>query len=116
MRILLAALAPLLVAGCVSGLVFSGLALLFARMVVDEIRYAETSMGLGVPRWWFTVFSPLLCAAIALRCFGAAGHHYMEKYGADADLFAKVAVKTRNHAAANPPMPKACCERKCRRL
>lgn len=41
-------------------------------------------------------------APLALRCFGAAGHYYMEKYGASADLFAKVAVKTRNHAAANP--------------
>ena len=41
-------------------------------------------------------------APLALRCFGAAGHHYMEKYGASADLFAKVAVKTRNHAALNP--------------
>ncbi len=39
---------------------------------------------------------------LALRCFGAAGHFYMEKYGASADLFAKVAVKTRNHAALNP--------------
>lgn len=39
---------------------------------------------------------------LALRCFGAAGHHYMEKYNASADLFAKVAVKTRNHAALNP--------------
>jgi sterol carrier protein 2 len=39
---------------------------------------------------------------LALRCFGAAGHEYMEKYGASADLFAKVAVKTRNHAALNP--------------
>jgi len=41
-------------------------------------------------------------APLALRCFGAAGHHYMSKYGATADLFAKVAVKTRNHAALNP--------------
>ena len=41
-------------------------------------------------------------APLALRCFGAAGHYYMEKYGASADLFAKVAVKTRNHAIANP--------------
>ncbi len=41
-------------------------------------------------------------APLALRCFGAAGHHYMEKYGATADLFAKVAVKTRTHAMANP--------------
>jgi len=39
---------------------------------------------------------------LALRCFGAAGHHYMEKYGASPDLFAKVAVKTRNHAMVNP--------------
>ena len=41
-------------------------------------------------------------APLALRCFGAAGAHYLEKYGASADLFAKVAVKTRNLAAANP--------------
>ena len=41
-------------------------------------------------------------APLALRCFGAAGHYYMDKYGAAPDLFAKVAVKTRNHALANP--------------
>ncbi|MEP0203130.1 MAG: lipid-transfer protein [Halioglobus sp.] len=41
-------------------------------------------------------------APLALRCFGAAGHHYMKTYGAEADLFAKVAVKTRNHAIVNP--------------
>ena len=41
-------------------------------------------------------------APLALRCFGAAGSHYMEKYGATADLFAKVAVKTRSHAVMNP--------------
>jgi sterol carrier protein 2 len=39
---------------------------------------------------------------LALRCFGAAGHYYMEQYGASPDLFAKVAVKTRNHAMVNP--------------
>jgi sterol carrier protein 2 len=41
-------------------------------------------------------------APLALRCFGAAGHYYMEKYDASPDLFAKVAVKTRNHAMVNP--------------
>mgnify|MGYP001554646988 CR=1 FL=1 len=41
-------------------------------------------------------------APLALRCFGAAGHYYMDQYGASPDLFAKVAVKTRNHAALNP--------------
>ncbi len=38
----------------------------------------------------------------ALRLFGAAGSHYMEKYAASADIFAKVAVKTRSHAVKNP--------------
>jgi len=41
-------------------------------------------------------------APLALRCFGAAGHYYMEKYGASADLFAKVSAKTRSHALNNP--------------
>lgn len=41
-------------------------------------------------------------APLALRCFGAAGHYYMEKYGATADLFAKVSAKTRSHALNNP--------------
>ena len=61
-----------IVAACIAGLLFAMLAALFARVVADEVRYAETSMGLGVPRWWFTIFSPLLCAAIALRSFGVA--------------------------------------------
>ena len=39
---------------------------------------------------------------LALRQFGAAGAHYLEKYDASADLFAKVSVKTRNHAIVNP--------------
>ncbi len=48
-------------------LVFAVLAVLFGITLADEVRYAETSMGLGVPRWWFTAAIPLLCAAIALR-------------------------------------------------
>ncbi|GGQ29202.1 lipid-transfer protein [Shewanella litoralis] len=39
---------------------------------------------------------------IALRAFGAAGRHYMDKYQVGADLFAKVAVKSRRHAINNP--------------
>jgi len=51
----------------VTTLVFVLLTVLFARMVADEVRWAETSMGLGVPRWWFTAAAPLLTAAVALR-------------------------------------------------
>lgn len=38
----------------------------------------------------------------AHRLFGAAATAYIEMSGANPDLFAKVAVKTRNHAANNP--------------
>lgn len=55
-----------------TALLFVGLTVLFGRMVADEIRWAETTMGLGVPRWWYTVFMPVLCAGIALRCLGVA--------------------------------------------
>lgn len=38
----------------------------------------------------------------AIRIFGSAGTKYIEKYGANPDIFAKVAVKTRTHAINNP--------------
>jgi len=57
---------------CLCALLFAVLAWLFGRVVGDEIRFGETSMGLGIPRWWFTIFSPLLCLAIALRSAGVA--------------------------------------------
>jgi TRAP-type C4-dicarboxylate transport system permease small subunit len=59
-------------AACLTALLFALLALLFGRVVLDEIHYEETSMGLGLPRWWFTLLSPLLCLAIVLRSAGAA--------------------------------------------
>jgi acetyl-CoA acetyltransferase len=41
-------------------------------------------------------------APVAIRCFGAAGDHYLKKYDAKADIFARVSVKTRSHAVHNP--------------
>jgi TRAP-type C4-dicarboxylate transport system permease small subunit len=43
------------------------LGVLSARVVWDEYRYGETTMALGVPRWWYTVWVPLLCFALAGR-------------------------------------------------
>lgn len=48
------------------------LALLSARVVWDEYRYEETSMALGVPRWWYTAWVPVLCVAVAVRAAGVA--------------------------------------------
>ena len=44
----------------------------------------------------------LTTGPIALMLFGNAGFEYLDTYGASPELFAKVAVKTRNHAINNP--------------
>ena len=46
---------------------FALLAALFLRWVADQVKYAETSMGLGVPLWWYGIALPPLCLAIAGR-------------------------------------------------
>ncbi len=52
---------------CTTAVFFFLLAYLFARMLFDEVKYAETTMGLGIPRWWFTAWLPFLSLAIGLR-------------------------------------------------
>ncbi|MEO7391872.1 MAG: TRAP transporter small permease [Ramlibacter sp.] len=51
--------------------VFLLLAALFARWVWDQYRFNETSMGLGIPLWWYGLALPLLCLAISARAFSA---------------------------------------------
>jgi len=43
------------------------LGLLSMRVVWDEFHFNETSMALGVPRWWYTVWVPVLCFALSGR-------------------------------------------------
>jgi len=40
------------------------------QLTLDDIRWAETSPGLGLPRWIYTIWLPLLSAAIVLRLLG----------------------------------------------
>lgn len=42
---------------------------LFVRWVADQVRYSETSMGLGVPLWWYGIFVPPLCLMVSARAF-----------------------------------------------
>ena len=51
----------------VTTLFFLFLGTLTGDMVWDDYRYNETSSGLGVPRWWYTVWVPILSLAIAYR-------------------------------------------------
>jgi len=53
----------------------------FAALYVwDEYRYGETTMALGLPRWWYSIWMPMLSAAIGLRALGFA--HRLFKRGA----------------------------------
>lgn len=51
-------------------LLFVLLAILSGRLAWDDFRYGETSPGIGVPQWWYSVWLPLLSSAIALRALG----------------------------------------------
>ena len=68
-----------LLAAAATALAFVALAVLFAATVAGEIRWAETSMGLGVPRWWFTIVVPPLCLAIAWRAVQAGRRVWADK-------------------------------------
>lgn len=51
-------------------LLFTLMAVLSARTVWDDIQYGETSPGIGVPQWWYTLWLPVLSIAIAGRAWG----------------------------------------------
>ena len=49
---------------------FALIAVLSARVVWDDYRSGETSPGIGVPQWWYTVWLPVMSVAIAGRAMG----------------------------------------------
>ena len=59
-------------------LFFIAMTVLSSRVVWDEFRFEETSPGIGVPTWWYTIWLPLLSAAIALRGIGLFVRHWKE--------------------------------------
>jgi TRAP-type C4-dicarboxylate transport system permease small subunit len=62
-----------------TALFFVALAVLTGRMAWDDFRYDEISMGLGVPRWWYTAWVPALSAVIAFRSFNVFLFKYKEQ-------------------------------------
>ncbi|MBF5003988.1 TRAP transporter small permease [Diaphorobacter caeni] len=49
---------------------FTLIAVLSIRTLWDDYRFEETSPGIGVPVWWYTMWLPILSIAIALRAIG----------------------------------------------
>ena len=46
------------------------IAALSVRMVWDDYRFEETSPGIGVPQWWYSIWLPIVSTAIGLRAIG----------------------------------------------
>ena len=44
---------------------FGLIAVLSVRVVWDDYRFGETSPGIGVPQWWYSIWLPVLSTLIA---------------------------------------------------
>ncbi|HEY3049628.1 MAG TPA: TRAP transporter small permease [Polaromonas sp.] len=51
-------------------LLFALIGVLSIRLVWDDYRFNETSPGIGVPQWWYSIWLPILSIGIALRALG----------------------------------------------
>ena len=51
-------------------LLFAVIAVLSVRVVWDDFRFEETSPGIGVPQWWYSVWLPVFSALITVRAVG----------------------------------------------
>ena len=51
-------------------LLFALIAVLSVRVVYDDFRFEETSPGIGVPQWWYSIWLPVVSAVITLRALG----------------------------------------------
>lgn len=51
-------------------LFFVLLAVLSARMALDDYTWGDTSPAIGIPNWWYTIWMPILATAISLRMLG----------------------------------------------
>ena len=58
---------PAIVSALAVALMFAALAVLGARIAWDEYTFGETSPGIGVPSWWYSMWLPVLSLAITLR-------------------------------------------------
>ena len=51
-------------------LLFFLIAGLSLRIVWDDYRFGETSPGIGLPQWWYSIWLPVISALIAARAIG----------------------------------------------
>lgn len=52
------------------GLLFALIAVLSVRVVWDDFRFEETSPGIGLPQWWYSIWLPIVSTLVTLRAIG----------------------------------------------
>ena len=55
-----------------TSLFFVFMTVLLGRFAWDEYHFGETTMALGLPRWWYSIWLPVLSTGIAWRAFSLA--------------------------------------------
>ncbi len=84
-----------------TALFFALLCVLSVRLVWDDIRYEETTPGIGLPKWWYSVWLPLLSAGIAARAVGLFLRKRAQGRAGDGGAAAPLPLPTAG--AASPP-------------
>ncbi|BEU95069.1 TRAP transporter small permease [Acidovorax sp. DW039] len=67
-------------------LLFGVIAVLSVRVVWDDYRFGETSPGIGVPQWWYSIWLPVFSALITARAVGLFMRRIKAKDADDADV------------------------------
>ena len=49
---------------------FALIAVLSVRVVWDDYRYEETSPGIGLPQWWYSIWLPVVSTLVTVRALG----------------------------------------------
>jgi TRAP-type C4-dicarboxylate transport system permease small subunit len=67
-----------------NGLFFFLLGLLSAQMCWDEFRFGDISPAIGLPKWWYSIWLPILCGVLSARSLGRTRNagQSAEKYSA----------------------------------
>lgn len=61
----------ILASALATAVMFALLAVLITRSGLQEFEFGETTMGLGLPRWWYTIWLPVLALLVAIRAMVA---------------------------------------------
>lgn len=79
-------------------LLFALICALSIRVVYDDYRYEETSPGIGLPQWWYSVWLPVFSALITVRALGLWARQGQASFEALADDTGDSTVTTKEQA------------------